>query len=79
MKVSTDLPKRVEVSDYHEFTTIQTYLRFIVHPAIKVTEIGRIGIKYIGMVHIGEKNSPDNIDYWNMLSANCRETSTTHE
>ena len=74
MKVTTDLPKRVEVSDYHEFAVMQKHFRSVLNPATKVTEIGRNGGKYIGMVHIGEKNSPDNIDCWNMLSANCRET-----
>lgn len=60
MKLDVNLPSRIEVSDYHEFTHIQNILRNII-PGIKVIEIGCINDLphgyYQGIAYLGNKKN----------------------
>lgn len=49
MKINK-LPYKIEVDDYHEFDTIQDYLRTLV-PGMIVEEIGYLEDTYVGIVY----------------------------
>jgi hypothetical protein len=49
--VNVKLPRLVEVRDYHEFRTLQDFLRFDLGLDVFVTEVGFNG-DYIGLVHL---------------------------
>lgn len=53
MKVDINLPCRIEVTDYYEFSYIQETLRKVI-PGIKVIEIGFTG-NYQGVAYLGRK------------------------
>lgn len=66
---SVILPKRIDVLDYHEFSVIKKHIAILI-PEIQVTEVGFKSGKYIGMIHVGPKDSQDNMNLYNTLSAN---------
>lgn len=53
MKIKTELPVAIEVSDYHEFNKIREIISLI-NPSIKIKEIdcedGYVGVMYIGKI-----------------------------
>jgi hypothetical protein len=60
MKIDVDLPRFVWVDDYHEFYSVQTYMKLL-NRKIKVEEIGFCGSDYVGIAYIGRRPSKANI------------------
>ena len=77
MNVTIELPKRVEVSDYHEFDDMRDYLKKL-NKSIKVIEIGHAknyhdGAMYQGMIYVGRLESKENVPLYKKIYEKCKE------
>lgn len=58
MKIQINLPAKVEVEDYHRFSSLQDNLRKL-NSKIKVREVGFNG-SYMGIVYVGNLEDSEN-------------------
>ena len=59
MKLTIELPIRLEVSDYHDFEEISRCYRLL-NPNIKVKEIYTDKSLYLGIAYTGKLTDPEN-------------------
>lgn len=72
MNITIELPKRVEVSDYHELDAMRDYLKKL-NKSIKVVECGHNGGMYQGMIYVGNRDNENNNTLYKKILEECKD------
>ena len=72
MRLELQLPKMIEVADYHEFIDLSDKL-WAINPQLKVAEVGFYEGSYVGIVYTGSKKEPENANLIKKIQKQSKE------